>query len=169
VEALNRRYEALRFDIDKPEKESEVNALLDDLAQFAGTRKEGYAVARAYAISGGIYGDKKNWAESAKAWDNAAAAAKGVYLEPVAFYNEAVALEEQNNTQGAIDLFIKAASFDDFPAAPRAQFNAGRLRESLDKNTAIEAYQNLLNKWPNENLWAALAQSRIIALTIGKH
>ncbi|MDR2446615.1 MAG: tetratricopeptide repeat protein [Treponema sp.] len=163
VEALSQRYEALRFDIADASKDADVQTLLNDLDAFASTHK-GFVSARAYAIAASIYSDKKNWAEAEKAWSNAAVAARGAYLEPVAMYNQAVALEEQNNTQTAIELFIKAAAFTEFPGASRAQFNIGRLQEGVDKDAAIEAYRSLLSKWPNDEVWTSLAQSRIIAL-----
>jgi tetratricopeptide (TPR) repeat protein len=87
------------------------------------------------------------------------------YLEPVAFYNGAVAAEEQGNTAQAIELYTKAASAADFPAASRAQFAIGRLQEANGKDAALEAYKSLLSKWPNDQVWANLAQSRIIALS----
>jgi tetratricopeptide (TPR) repeat protein len=163
LETLNQQYESLRFDIADTSKDADVQALLNELVLFASGHK-GYASARAYSIAAGVHSDRKNWAEAEKAWADAVFAAKGMYLEPVAVYNQAIALEEQNNTQGAIDLFIKAAAFTGFPGASRAQFNIGRLRERLNKEAAIEAYRNLLSKWPNDEVWTSLAESRIIAL-----
>ncbi|MDR0557556.1 MAG: tetratricopeptide repeat protein [Treponema sp.] len=164
MEALGQRYETLRFDIADASKDIDAQTLLNDLAAFASAHK-GYVSARAHSIAASIYSDnKKNWVEAEKAWSAAAVAAEGTYLEPVAMYNQAIALEEQNNTQSAIELFTKAAAFTDFPGASRAQFNIGRLREGVNKNEAIEAYRMLLSKWPNDEVWSSLAQSRIIAL-----
>ncbi|MDR1218064.1 MAG: tetratricopeptide repeat protein [Treponema sp.] len=163
VEALGQRYETLRFDIADASKDADVQTLLNDLAAFASAHK-GYISARAHLIAASIYSDKKNWTEAEKAWSAVAVAAKGAYLEPVAMYNQAVALEEQNNAQAAIELFTKAAAFAEFPGASRAQFNIGRLREGVNKDEAIEAYRSLLSKWPNDDVWTSLAQSRIIAL-----
>ncbi|MDR0706683.1 MAG: tetratricopeptide repeat protein [Treponema sp.] len=163
VEALSQRYETLRFDIADASKDADVQTLLNDLDAFASAHK-GFVSARARSIAASLYSDKKNWVEAEKAWSNAAGAAQGTYLEPVAMYNQAIALEERNDTQTAIDLFIKAAAFTGFPGASRAQFNIGRLQEGVDKDAAIEAYRSLLSKWPNDEVWTSLAQSRIIAL-----
>ncbi|MDR2783200.1 MAG: tetratricopeptide repeat protein [Treponema sp.] len=163
MEALNQRYETLRFDIADASKDADIQTLLNDLAAFASAHK-GYISARAHSTMALIYSDKKHWAEAEKSWSAAVVAAKGTYLEPVAMYNQAIALEEQNNTQSAIDLFTKAAVFTDFPGASRAQFNIGRLLEGVNRDEAIEAYRNLLSKWPNDKVWTSLAQSRIIAL-----
>jgi tetratricopeptide (TPR) repeat protein len=163
MEALRQRYEVLRIDIADASKGADAQSLLNDLAAFASAHK-GFVSARAHSIAASIYSDKKNWPEAEKSWSAVAVAAKGTYLEPVALYNQAIALEEQNNIQAAIELFIKAAAFTDFPGASRAQFNIGRLQEGVNKGAAIEAYRNLLSKWPNDEVWMSLAQSRIIAL-----
>lgn len=163
LETLNQRYEALRFDIADASKDADVQTLLNELAAFASEHK-GYASARAYSITAAVHSDKKNWTEAEKAWADASVAAKGTYLEPVAVYNQAIVLEEQNNAQGAIDLFIKAAAFTGFPGASRAQFNIGRLQEPLSKEAAIEAYRSVLSKWPDDEVWTSFAESRIIAL-----
>jgi tetratricopeptide (TPR) repeat protein len=165
VEELSGRYDILRFDINDTSKDADIQALIDDCSNFAINHK-GYAGARAYSIVGSIYMDKKNWTEAVKAWNNAAAAGAGTYLEPVSIYRAAVAAEEQNNYQEAIDLYTKAAAMN-FPAAARAQFAIGRIQETQNnKDAALEAYRSLLSKWPNDGMWSNFAQSRIIALTI---
>jgi tetratricopeptide (TPR) repeat protein len=164
VEELNRRYETLRFDIKEESKATDVQALLDDLSSFA-QKQSGYAAARAYTLSANIYMDQARWDEAFTAWDKAASASAETYLQPVAFYNGAVAAEEQGNTAQAIELYTKAASAADFPAASRSQFAIGRLQEANGKDAALEAYKSLLSKWPDDQVWGNLAQSRIIALS----
>jgi tetratricopeptide (TPR) repeat protein len=162
---FSRRYEALRFDINEESKAGEVNALLEELSAFE-TKTGGFAAARAYSISAGIYGDRKNWAEAEKAWAAAAGAAPKSYLAPAALYNAAVAAEEQGNIDGAIALYNRSLEYSGgFSAAPRAQFSIGRLEEGRNnKDAALESYRALVSKWPNEAVWASLAQSRIIIL-----
>jgi tetratricopeptide (TPR) repeat protein len=170
VEEFNSRYEALRVYINSENEEDaskkeDVKVLQDDLAAFE-TRASGFVAARAYAISAGIYGDQKNWAEAEKAWTSAAAAAAKTYFEPAALFNAAVSAEEQGNSDSAVGLYNQAlSSGDDFPAAPRAQFAIGRIEEGRgSKEAAIEAYRAVLSKWPGDEVWANLAQSRIIVL-----
>jgi tetratricopeptide (TPR) repeat protein len=165
VAEFNRRYEALRLDINEESKAGEVEALLEELAAFE-AKTGGFAAARAYAISAGIYGDKKDWAEAGKAWTAAARAAPKSYLAPAALYNAAVAAEEQENIDGAIALYNESLAYGvDFSAGPRAQFSIGRLEEGRNnKEAALEAYRALVSKWPNEAIWPSLAQSRIIIL-----
>jgi tetratricopeptide (TPR) repeat protein len=170
VEEYGRRYEALRIYITSEEpadesKKADVTALLEELSVFE-ARNSGYAAARAYAISAGIYGDQKNWAEAEKAWTGAARAAAKTYFEPVALFNAAAAAEEQGNNAGAIELYKQAVNLGDFPAAARAQFAVGRLQEAQDsKDAALEAYRAVLAGWPQDTVWANLAQSRIIVLS----
>jgi tetratricopeptide (TPR) repeat protein len=165
VEAFNERYEALRFDINESAKAEEINALLEELETFA-AKQSGYPGARAYIIIANIRGDQKSWAEAEQAWTRAAQRGGKSYLAPVAWFNAAVAAEEQGNLENAIDLYRRTIDYADmFPAAARALFSVGRLWEARqDKEAAISAYQELIDKWPDETAWTSLANSRIIAL-----
>ena len=169
VDAFNRRYEALKPYIAGEEaasKQSDVDALLEELAVFA-AKNSGFAAARAYTISAGIYWDEKNWAEAQKAWLASAEVAAKTYLAPVSICNAAVAAEEQGDVQSAIDLYTRAIDTDNsFPAAARSQFSIGRLEESRNNPTAaLEAYRTLVSKWPDDPVWSNLAQSRIVVLS----
>jgi tetratricopeptide (TPR) repeat protein len=171
VDAFNRRYDALKSFINSEEpvddsKQEEISALQEELAVFA-SKKSGYAAARAYGISADIYADQKKWAEAEKAWSASAKAAGKSYLGPVSVFNAAVAAEEQGNIESAIELYTKAIDFGNvFPAAARAQFSVGRLQESLNnREAAIEAYRNIVSKWPGDPVWSNLAQSRIVVLS----
>jgi tetratricopeptide (TPR) repeat protein len=121
----------------------------------------------AYSISAGIAGDRKNWAEAETAWVNAAVAAGKSYFTPIALCNAAASAENQNNNDRAIELYNQALEpGDSFPEAPRAQFAVGRIMEIQgNRDGALEAYRTLTGKWPDDSLWANLAQSRILALT----
>lgn len=170
VDALNLRYEALRIYINSEEpdaaaKQADITALQEDLEAFENTNS-GFAAARAYGISAGIYMDQKKWAEAETAWSKAAEASAKSYLAPVAVFNAAVAAEEQGNTEGAIAYYAEVLSFGDvFPQAARAQFSVGRLEESRNNTeAALAAYRELLAKWPNDPVWANLAQNRILLL-----
>jgi tetratricopeptide (TPR) repeat protein len=165
VEVFNERYEALRFDINESAKADEINALLEELEAFA-AKQSGYPGTRAYTIIANIRGDQKNWAEAEQAWTRAAQRGAKTYLAPVALFNAAVAAEERGNLENAIELYRQTIDYADiFPAAARALFSVGRLWEAQQKKeAAIEAYQELIDKWPGETAWTSLANSRIIAL-----
>ena len=167
VEELNRRFEALDIftNSDTPETafiNEEVTVLLEDLDLFA-KKNSGYAAARSYAISANIYEEMKNWAEAETAWVNAARVGAKTYLAPVAFFNAAVAAEEQGNINRAIELYHNALEYENiFPAAPRAQFSIGRLQETQGDNIgALSSYMLLVSKWPQDQIWANLAHNRI--------
>jgi tetratricopeptide (TPR) repeat protein len=171
AEEFKRRYETLRIYIDSEDpaalaKQEEISALEAELTAFEGSNS-GYALVMAYAIRAGIAGDRKNWAEAETAWVNAAAAAGKSYFKPIALCNAAASAENQSNNDRAIELYNQALeSGDSFPEAPRAQFAVGRILEIQgNKDGALEAYRALTGKWPNDSLWANLAQSRILALT----
>ncbi|GHT75225.1 hypothetical protein FACS1894124_6280 [Spirochaetia bacterium] len=168
LEALNERYEALRMDITDPEKEADVQALLDDLDVHA-KKSSGYAGARSGALIAAIHADRKNWTDAEKAWVLAAKKAAKTYFAPAALYNAAVAAEEDNNIETAIAHYTEAAArSDSFPQAARAQFQIGRLEEGQEnREAALAAYRTLIEKWPSETVWTNLANSRIIALSGG--
>ena len=160
VEEFNRRYEAIWNE--------DINDFLNELNHFA-NRNSGYAAARAFAISANVNEDENNWAEAENAWVNAARAGAGTYFSPVAFFNAAVAAEEQGNINRAIELYNEALEYDDvFPAAPRTQFSIGRLQETQgDRAAALLSYMTLVSRWPQDQVWANLAHSRILSLSVG--
>jgi tetratricopeptide (TPR) repeat protein len=168
VEDFARRYDILVIDINEASKEAEVQALVDELTQFA-ERNSAYAGARAYSLLGSIYAEKKDWVQAETAWTGAARKAPKTYLAPVALFNAAVAAEEQGNIDQAISLYIESASYTkDFPAAPRSQFAAARLYEEQGNNQeAIDAYRGIAEKWPSASTWINLAWNRIIILSAG--
>jgi tetratricopeptide (TPR) repeat protein len=166
VDDLYDRFEALRIDINDGGKAEEVEGFLEDLKAFA-EKNSGYAGARAHVIIANIYADKKDWAAAEKAWTQAAGTAPKIYLAPVSLYNAAAAAEEQGNIEGAIALYKESAAYGEFPAAPRAQLNIGRLEEERrNKDAALEAYRTVIEKWPYATVWTNLANNRIIALSL---
>ncbi|MDR3124007.1 MAG: tetratricopeptide repeat protein [Treponema sp.] len=166
VEEFARRYEVLVIDINEPEKAEDTQALLDELDGFA-KKNSGYAGARAWSLAASIYTEQKNWALAESAWRNSAKKAGNSYLAPVSLFNAAVAAEEQGNLDEAVGLYAEsAAHVADFPAAARAQFAIGRIREAQgDTQAALEAYKAIPEQWSNESTWINLAQSRIIVLS----
>jgi tetratricopeptide (TPR) repeat protein len=78
-----------------------------------------------------------------------------------------VAAEESGNIEDAIAHYTETLVYaDSFPQAAKAQFAIGRLREEQqNKEAAIEAYREVIAKWPSETIWINLANSRIIALS----
>jgi tetratricopeptide (TPR) repeat protein len=167
VAELERRYEALQGDIGESpgeEKAADIETLLKDLTDFAGSRSD-FAAARAWAITAAIRTAQKNWPEAEKAWIGAARAARGTYLAPIAFYNGGTAAEEGGNPEEAIAHYQESLGAADFPGAPRAQFSIGRIEETRgNREAALSAYNTLISKWPNDPVWTKLARDRVILL-----
>ena len=167
VEEFDSRYEALLPSITEEYSAVDVEALLADIEAFA-RRNSGYAGGKAWWIMGSIYSEKKDWPAAETAWASAANAAKKTYLVPLAWFNAAVAAEEQGKTEEAIGYYTSCLAIAaDFSGAPRAQFAIGRLRESQgDTAAAIEAYRAVISGWSYDSVWPSLARSRIIALEV---
>ena len=173
VDDFERRYAELLFfdefgfsDADHLFRLIELNVLLDELREFQRSAF-GFASARAHVLSGDIHWEVGNLSLAENSWLDAARTARNSYLEPISFFNAAIAAEEQGNIDTAIAHFERAlAGGDDFLYAARAQFAIGRLEESRNNvAAAIQAYETLLMRWFNDPVWANLAQSRIIALS----
>jgi len=161
VEELNVRF----FELSQAGSTGEMDALLADLNSFA-KNKRGYAGGKAWSIIGQIHFDRKQWAQAEDAWRNAARAGSRTYLAPIAYFNAAIAAEEQGELEQAIELLGSCIAHPfAFPAVPRAQFTIGRLNERMNNiPAAIEAYRNVIINWPSITTWVNLAHSRITAL-----
>ena len=173
VDELERRYADLYSydeyglsDADRIFRMAELNILLNEVVDFQ-RNAFGFASARAYVLAGDIHWETGDYEQAENAWLGAARAARNSYLEPVSYFNAAIAAEEQGNIDNAIAHYERVlAAGDNFPAAARAQFAIGRLEESRGNTVAaLLAYENLLFRWFNDPVWASLAQSRIVALS----
>jgi tetratricopeptide (TPR) repeat protein len=170
VDSLSRRYNELKefsphedqLDVSRL---GETTILVIELSEFT-KKNSGFAAARAYGITADIHVDQKQWAEAEEAWTKAAKAAGKSYFAPIAYFNAAVAAEEQGNIEAAIDYYRLALEFESvFPSAARAQFSIGRLEEGRNnREAALEAYRTLLGKWPDDPVWSNLSQSRILLI-----
>jgi len=167
VEELNSKYADLRLLLKDENYNDDVNALLEKLNTFV-KGKSGYPGARGWTIIAQIYSGKEDWEKAEEAWRSAAKVGVKTYLAPAAFFNAAAAAENQGKINEAIELLEKSVTYKfDFPAAPRAQFNIGRLNEQLGNiPSAVAAYRAILanEQWAKIEAWANLAQSRIIAI-----
>jgi len=176
VEELSDEFNNLRFNINDNNYAAEVNTLLNKLNAFTGN-KQGFAGGKAWSMIAQIHSGREEWAKAEDAWLNSARTGAKTYLGPIAFFNAAVAAEEQGKTQKAIEYFKECVSHKfEFPDAPRAQFNIGRLYEQLGNTSeALEAYRAVIINWqwdrlnmnlPNMTLWQDLARNQIIRLEV---
>jgi len=169
-------YERLRFSEGVDYYSSEMNELLSKLNDFA-IKNKGFPGSKAWSTIAHIYSERQNWANAEEAWLNSARLGAKTYLGPISFFQAAVAAEEQNKLENAIDYLQQCVSHSfEFPDAPRAQFNIGRLYEQLGNvQGALEAYRAVLINWPWERsevisqsmyVWQNLARNQIIKLEL---
>jgi len=167
LDELYGRYDELSLNNDEDFYTEDLEYLLTDLKAFA-EKTKGFAGSKAWSIIGQIYSGRKDWSLAQDAWLSAAKTGNNTYLAPIALFNAAAAAEEQGNLEQAIDLLKQCVAHKfEFPAAPRAQFSIGRLYETIgDSAAAIEAYRDVLIKWPEMPVWHNLARSRLAILEV---
>jgi len=172
VEELNTRFTDIQLLKRQGDNISDQeDALLNDLEAYIAktspiTEGKGFAQGKVWSLVGHIYSGKEAWEKAEEAWLNAANKGSNTYLGPIALFNAAVAAEEQGKLDEAVTLLEQCVSHKfDFPSAPRAQFNIGRLYEQLGKNDeALAAYRVVLTKWPNMPVFQYLAHNQIIKI-----
>jgi tetratricopeptide (TPR) repeat protein len=167
IDELYGRYDELTLINDEDFYTEDLDYLLADLKTFA-EKNRGFAGSKAWSIIGQIYAGRKEWGPAQDAWLSAAKTGNNTYLAPMALFNAAAAAEEQGNLEQAVELLKQCVAHKfEFPAAPRAQFSIGRLYETLDDlEAAIEAYREVLIKWPEMPVWHNLARSRLAVLEV---
>lgn len=166
-EELAVRFEELRWSLEDENYTEQVNTLFSDMENFA-RKNRGIAAARVYSFIARIHSARKDWALCEETWVMAAKTGNKTYMAPIALFNAAAASEEQGKIEEAIEYLQKCVEHPfEFPAAPRAQFNIGRLYEKLgNKGAAIEAYRQILIDWHEIPVWQHFARNAIIALEI---
>lgn len=167
LDELYGRYDELSLNSDEDFYAEDLENLLADLKPFA-EKNKGFAGSKAWSMIGQIYSGRKDWSLAQDAWLSAAKIGNNTYLAPIALFNAAAAAEEQGNLEQAIDLLKQCVAHKfEFPAAPRAQFSIGRLYETLgDSTAAVEAYREVLIKWPEMPVWHSLARSRLAVIDV---
>jgi len=167
VEEINLKFEDLRYYLSDEYYQDDVNAVLAEAISFA-EKNSGYAGSKAWSITAAIYSERKEWSKAEESWLNSARVGVNTYLGPIALFNAAVAAEEQGKLENAIELLKQCLVHNfEFPAAPRAQFNIGRIYEQLGNYTAaLEAYRDVIINWSNLPVWHQLARSRMAAIEI---
>jgi len=167
LEDLTGKFKELKEYINDEEKKDEVDALTDDLKEYA-VKTKGFAGSKAWSLIAEIHAGREDWALAEEAFISSAREGGKTYLGPLSLLNAASAAEQQGNFEQAIDLLKQCLSSKiEFPQAPRAQFALGRLNEKLGNfPEALEAYRVILTNWPDIPSWQQLARNRIIAIEI---
>lgn len=148
-----------------PEKAPEtIASYLIDITEFAGSHS-GYPAAEAWSIAAHLKAKQGKWAEAEENYLKSATAGKKTHLAPLSYFNAAVCAEEQDKTDEALLHYGEAVLYPDFPQGAHAQFAIGRIYETAQKkDEALEAYQAVIDKWPDAETWTALAHRQLIAL-----
>jgi tetratricopeptide (TPR) repeat protein len=169
TENLTEETEQLTEENKSVKEESEsIEDFLAVLTEYAGGHS-GYPAAEAWSIIAHLNAKQKKWPEAEAAYLKAAQTGAKTHLAPVAFFNAAVAAEEQNKREDAIKHYSASLEYPEFSQAAHAQFSIGRLHEDEDDiEAAIAAYQAVIDKWPKAENWTTLAHRQIISLEIIK-
>ncbi len=124
---------------------------------------------RANMLAADVAFQKKDFGTALGYYEAASSLGTSYYTSPICKYNSAVCCEELGKKEDAVRFYEEAASADYFYLATHAAFNVGRVNEELGAyDKAEQAYQKIVETIAND-VWANLAQSRLIALkTAGK-
>lgn len=129
--------------------------------------KGGIVGARASLLKAEIEFRKNNFDDARELYEKAASKVKKTYLAPICYYNAAVACEEMNDSEKAIEYYTMAAEHKEFADPTHAYFAVGRLKEAaLDYIGAKEAYEKCSAKDNAQDPWSNLAKTRIISMQI---
>ena len=149
------------------EKRAEIeSSLIAELDSIAQKWPRTLAAQRALLRKAALLSQKKEYAEAEKTALEAYRRNKKSYVAPIALELAAVAAEEAGNTDAALEHYtlITKDYKKDNPAAARAFFNLGRIKEAKgDYKGAIEAYNQLIASF-GDSEWAMLAKNRVIYL-----
>jgi len=173
LEELIEEYERVLFFVENDYYSSDVYYLLVSLEEFA-KKTSGFPASKAWSLIADIHSIRKDWPLAEEYWLHSAKTGAKTYLGPIAYFQAAVCAEEQNKPEQAITYLQQSVSHDfEFPDAPRAQFNIGRLYEQLgDYSRALEAYRAvMLNyQWTEASqdmlIWQNFARNQIIKLEV---
>ncbi len=172
AEELQKQYEDWSENMDKEEAEqpADIGETAKELISQADSILEKYpnlyAAQRAHYIKANVYYKKGEWSSAAEAFITLQERFPKSYLAPIALHIAAIASEEMDEIDRALELHNQILSnyASTYPDTPRSIFTIGRLYE--DKGQYEEAkkqYNTLINEYTPSN-WTNLARDRIIYL-----
>jgi tetratricopeptide (TPR) repeat protein len=167
VEQLQEKYDKwIETEEDSDERATLETDILEKSESIAIEYGSTFAAQRALFIAGNLYFQKKDWTTAAENFIKAGRLKMDSYLAPITMMLAASAYENSENFSEALDLYTEVyGTFGDtYPDAPRALLGEGRLNEELgNRESAVEAYNEMLDKFPNSG-WTDFAQTRLIQL-----
>lgn len=129
---------------------------------------ETYAAMRARLIDARALSELERYSEAVDRYVEVADRRPLTYLAPVALMDAAVAAENADDSERALELYNRLADTykDSGIEIPRAILSIGRIHEQRDEIAdAAAAYQRLIDDYPASS-WTNLARNRIITLTV---
>jgi len=166
IEAIQDDYEKLAKLTDKEEISKSTTNLINDLNSLIDTSSKNYALQRALFLRANLYYKNNEFDKSADDFKLIAKTFPSSYLAAISLVNAGAALEELNNTDGAIEVYMELIDkyANTSPETANTYFSIGRLYEGKgDLTAAKKEYNTLIDNYPDSN-WTNLARSRIIFL-----
>ncbi len=166
IEAIQDDYDKLAKLTDKGEISKSTTNLINNLNSLIDTSSKNYALQRALFIRANLYYKNNEFNKSVDDFKLIAKTFPASYLAAISLVNAGAALEELNNTDGAIEVYMKLIDkyANTSPETANIYFSIGRLYEGKgDLTAAKKEYNTLIDNYPDSN-WTNLARSRIIFL-----
>lgn len=172
AENLEARYDTWAENMDKEEEEKPDNLseieedLISQADEIWETYPNLYAAQRALYVKGNIFYKKEDWASAAEVFITLQERFQDSYLAPIALHIAAIASEEMDDIDGALELhnLIVSLYSETYPDTARSIFTLGRLYEYKGQyEEASNQYNILISEYTTSN-WTKLARDRIIYL-----
>jgi TolA-binding protein len=167
AEKAQELYDSWVAETDTAKKEAIQNDLLGRLDALAARSGRLYGSQRALMLRGDLHFELKAWDEAAADYRELARRFPSSYLAPIALFNAATCLEEQNDRDEAAKVYTDIVTrWKGTAEAPRALFALGRLAEEAGTwDEARTRYEQLDAEWPSSG-WTQLAKNRLVALKV---
>jgi len=166
IEVIQDNYDKLALLTDEGEISKSRSNLINDLDSLINTSSKNYALQRALFIRANLYYNNKEFVKSVEDFKQLAKTFPDSYLAAISLVNAGAALEDLNNTDDAIEVYLMLIDkyANTSPETANIYFSIGRLYEEKgDFTSAKEEYNTLIDNYPDSN-WTNLARSRIIFL-----
>lgn len=166
IESIQDDFENLANLTENEKKEAAQKEIMVKLDNFIEEGKKNYVLQRALFMRGTIFYQSEDFHKSIEDFKLLADLFPNSYLAPISLVNAAVIFEKSGKIDEAIKEYQTVTNKYSTvsPEISNVYFSMGRLYEKKDNKTAaLEAYNNLLDKFTDSN-WTKLARSRIIYL-----
>lgn len=151
--------------MSEAELQAKYEKAIESLQPF--TSKGGIVGARAEMLSADVLLRQKKFEAARDSYVSAAKKAKGSYITGLCYFNAAVACEELNDNEKALEYYTLAANDKEFADPTHAWFSVGRIKEiSLDYIGAKEAYDEIISRNNSDDPWFNYAKDRVLQMQI---